>query len=317
MDIINGTQLIQEVTEITASKQPDSGEPSKDNTDNSMMLWENTINATTETITVDFKVRTETIAWDRDYYKIHSGSVSDIEQKWKDKYNHDEWLIDDNSNGILDPEDDIDSDGEWDYRIEPTDPVIKSLAVELTSNKTTAYDKIFAIYEFLISDDVLDYDTVSKGGLPKGCTETLQDGTGDSDDYSILFVSLCRAADIPARLNFGTKFIPQNDNIFEMAWSEVYIPVKDGSNIWGTVDIVNKRFLIRDPYLITNWIDTGDEVLMNISGELMSNLDYNFYVINYIGSGKLDVYDYEVSIHLPASTLKVEIFEDELRGKTE
>jgi hypothetical protein len=45
------------------------------------------------------------------------------------------------------------------------------------------------------------------------------------------------------------------------------------------IDPVNSEFLFRDPYRITDWIDTGG--LVNVGGEEVFNLDhyYNFFTI--------------------------------------
>ena len=285
MDVYNGADILQDVTEILPSTTPAEGTTSTDGTSNNMMVFKGTLNNDKTTISVNYKIKTKTLILDRPYHKENSGTVDDFEQTLKDTYNRDAWRIDLDLDGVLDPEDDIDSDGEWDYRIEPTNQEIKNLADSITAGKSTVYDKILAFYEYLISDDILNYKA-GGGDLPKACTQTLDEKTGDCDDYSILFISLCRAAGIPARLNFGAMYIKDNSNWNPHAWSEVYLPLKDGSTVIGTVDVVSEQFLIRDAHHVATWVDTGGDI--TIDGKKQDNLDHYNYLFHYTGSGKLE-----------------------------
>jgi hypothetical protein len=301
---------MQDVLDVSTSKAPDVGLPDPADTNNNMLIWEETINGGQDSLSVDYHVKTRTTQWELD--GSQSGTVADINQTWKDVYNRDEWAIDENTDGTLDPEDDIDNDGQWDYRIEPSNPSIQTLSDQLTAGKTNVYDKVLAIYEYLISDDVLDYETIRGAGLPKACTVTLSDLKGDCDDYSILFCSLCRAADIPARLHLGVLYDPQKDDWIGHGWAEVYIPMNTGGAILGTVDIVNKQFLFRDPYRITDWIDTGGDVIEN--GEYVNNLDYYYYSFTYRGSGQKESESYETISYNPYGKVLIEMSESEVTG---
>jgi transglutaminase-like putative cysteine protease len=316
MDINDGATLVQDTLGFQPSKTPDENQPDVSSTQNIMLIWDDTITGGSDSLTVRYHVKTQTRDWlgEYDIDGEKSGTVADINGTWKNVYNNDEWRIDLNSNGILDSEDDLDNDGQWNYRIEPSNPAIISLSNQLTSGKTNVYDKILSIYEYLISDDILDYETIRGGGLPKACTTTLSDLRGDCDDYSILFISLCRAANIPARLALGLLYDPDNDKWIGHGWSEVYIPMKSGGAILGTVDVVNKQFLLRDPYRLTDWLDTGGDVIYN--GEYVNNLDFYYYSFTYRGQGKKVSDEYNTVSYKPlGGKVRVEMSQSEVTGQ--
>jgi hypothetical protein len=310
MDLPYGPDLLQDVLSVVPSKAPTEGSPSPESTSNIMMVWEESLSGGSSSLTVDYHVKTKTKVWEMD--GSQSDTVADINQSWKDAYNHDEWRIDQDGDGVLDPEDDLDGDGSWDFRIEPTNPAIAGLSAELTGGKTNVYDKVRAIYEYLISDEVLDYETVRGGGLPKACTTTLDELRGDCDDYSILFVSLCRAADIPARLHLGLLYDPGNSEWIGHGWSGVYIPLSTGGAFVGVVDVVNKQFLFRDPYRVTDWIDTGGHIIDG--GESVENLDYYYYSFTYSGSGSKQTDEYQTVSYKPYGKVLVEMSDAEVTG---
>jgi hypothetical protein len=327
MDLTTGSAWMQDDLGMQQSKSPTTMVPipylseNGQSDSNDMYIWEDSIDMGSDSLSVTYHIKTKTTIWDRQLLdsalldSTPSGPVDDLDPNWKTTYNRDEWRIDDNSDGQMIPssEDDIDGDGKWDYRIEPTDPQISSLSSQLTSGKATVYNKARAIYEYLISDDVLDYETIRGSGLPKACITTLSDKSGDCDDYSILYISLCRAADIPARLHLGVLYDPQNDQWIGHGWAEVYIPLKSGGEILGTVDVVNKQFLFRDPYHITDWVDTGGTVTED--GEVKDNLDYYYYSFTYIGSGKKDSDGYQTLVYDPSQNKeKIPITETERTG---
>jgi len=77
--------------------------------------------------------------------------------------------------------------------IESRHRTITSNAREIVGQQETAWDKVEALYDW--SRDKVSYQ---EGSL-KGALKALQDGTGDCEDISSLFIALCRAEDIPAR----------------------------------------------------------------------------------------------------------------------
>jgi len=79
--------------------------------------------------------------------------------------------------------------------IESTNSRMRSIYTETTSEHEAAWDKISAIYDY-VRDNVeyKDEQQSVKGGLA-----ALNDGYGDCEDMTSLFIAICRAGDVPAR----------------------------------------------------------------------------------------------------------------------
>ncbi len=78
-------------------------------------------------------------------------------------------------------------------KIETTDSRIKRVAREVVKGKSGAWERVEAIYDWV--RDNVEY----KDGPFKGALAALQDGTGDCEELTSLFIALCRANRIPAR----------------------------------------------------------------------------------------------------------------------
>lgn len=180
-------------------------------------------------IKITYRIKAKTYQWNIDESK--SGKVSDIPKTYTDRYSStkDEWYI------------------------ETTNPTVKSLARQLTEDKTNVYEKVKAIYEYLKENVV--YVVHNE---PQSCTSTLQTMSGDCDDQSILFCALCRSVGIPAWLELGFVYDKTQQQWGGHGWATVCIPKKDGYIATPHVDVVNSRFLWEDCYRITEWIDDGN-----------------------------------------------------------
>jgi hypothetical protein len=99
--------------------------------------------------------------------------------------------------------------------IESRHPKIVALAKEVTEGKEN-WEKVEAI-----CDAVRDKIKFTNGDL-KGALKGLTDGTGDCEEYSSLFIAMCRAVDIPAR----TVWVPGH------AYSEFYLIDDKGKGCW-------------------------------------------------------------------------------------
>ncbi|HID74835.1 MAG TPA: transglutaminase family protein [Planctomycetaceae bacterium] len=81
--------------------------------------------------------------------------------------------------------------------IESDDAQIKALARQITADRTGAWQRVEAIYDWVRQNVRLVDD---RGLDPKPVAETLGERTGDCDELSSLFIAICRAAGIPARM---------------------------------------------------------------------------------------------------------------------
>lgn len=82
--------------------------------------------------------------------------------------------------------------------IESRNNKIRSLAREITKDKPTAWDQVRAIYDYVRANV-----TYRESEL-KGAVQTLEDAQGDCEGMTSLFVALCRAHRVPARMVWVT-----------------------------------------------------------------------------------------------------------------
>ena len=137
--------------------------------------------------------------WDVDYfiYPDKVGPSGDIPQDIKDTY------LADNAK----------------YRI--TDPVIQQAVKEAVETEQNVYWKMRKIFNYLI--DHMYYERV--GGWNTAPT-VLARGNGSCSEYSFVFISMCRAAGIPARYVGAVARRGDDrsiDDVFHR-WVEVYLP---------------------------------------------------------------------------------------------
>jgi len=247
-------------------------------------VWEGELTGTKE-IEITYRVRTETIDWK--YDEEDSGIVPDIRQDLKDRYNHNQWLVDQDRDG--DP-DDRDSDGRGDWMIEPDSNTIQNLAEDITEDKTSLYDKSKAIYEWL--NDNIEYER-GGSGLPKHALWTLSSGKGDCDEQSFLFCSLARSIGIPAWVELGVLYDRVIDEWGGHGWIRMEFLTTSGDTGWVNIDPVNHQFFARDATRFTSWVDDG------IQGHLR---DYYLF-LNYTysslgGSPQVTISDEYVNLEM-------------------
>lgn len=115
----------------------------------------------------------------------------------------------------------------------PIDGEVKSLADQITLGKTTVLAKARAIYDWIC--DNMYRDPGTKGCGPGNVCLLLQQPGGKCTDIHSVFVSLARAAGIPAREIFGirqSKKDGQDISGWQHCWAEFYLPGYD----WVPVD---------------------------------------------------------------------------------
>lgn len=123
-------------------------------------------------------------------------------------------------------------------KLGPIDGEVKKLADKITKGKTTILAKARAIYDWTCENMYRDPDTVGCGPGDV-CSLLLRPG-GKCTDIHSMFVSLCRAAGIPAREVFGIrqgKKAEQNITSWQHCWAEFYLPGYD----WVPVDPADVR----------------------------------------------------------------------------
>lgn len=283
-DYVMGDFYLQDVKDVKLNPTPNTGTPDYNDRSQEIMIWQEDNFLGTANFEATYTIRTRFYEWE--LTEEDSGVIGDIPQILKDRYNHDEWSVDVDRDGEFDPgEDDVDNDGELDYKIEVSNPRIQQLARDLQDGNSNVYVVVKSIYDYLTRDENLNYIPSSQG-LPKDCVTTLNQKKGDCDDYSILLISLCRAVDIPAWLELGVLYDRQQKHWGGHGWAKVAIPFEGGWTA-ATIDVVNKQFLIHDPYRFVEWIDTGGDITVHEDGEVtqVNNLDYYYHSFSYRSYG--------------------------------
>ncbi len=180
-------------------------------------------------------------------------------------------------------------------RLGPIDGEVKKLAIQITEGKETVPAKARAIYDWTCANMYRDPDT-------RGCGigdvyALLQKPGGKCTDISSVFVSLCRAAGVPAREIFGLRLgkkAEEEITEYQHCWAEFYMPGYG----WVPADPgdVRKAMLVEnlkledpktaeyksyfwggiDPYRIK--IAAGRDVMLNPpqSGEPLNTFGYPF-----------------------------------------
>ena len=113
-------------------------------------------------------------------------------------------------------------------------PDIRAKSSEVIASLTNRLEAVQAINQF-----VFDYmEKTPVIGVPNGLT-ALQQAQGDCNEHTALFVSLARAANIPARIAAGIVFSDRTGPLKQFyyhAWPEVLLYNQEGDPVWIPVD---------------------------------------------------------------------------------
>lgn len=107
--------------------------------------------------------------------------------------------------------------------IESRDAKIVETAKSLEVAGETGWDQVKAYYDFV-------HENVTyENGPMKGAVAALNDGRGDCEEMTTLFVALCRAGEVPAR----TVWVPGH------CYPEFLTKTTDGTDRWVAVEMTN------------------------------------------------------------------------------
>lgn len=107
----------------------------------------------------------------------------------------------------------------------PTDGKVKEIALSVTKNKKKISEKARAVYQWVVENTVRDPDV-------RGCgtgevEKVIAKRGGKCADISSVFVSVARAAGVPAREVFGIRLGKKDDEDMtggHHCWAEFYVP---------------------------------------------------------------------------------------------
>lgn len=192
--------------------------------------WNATVPAgATSTVSVRYHLKMTTFVWDIKTEDV--GTTGDVPASYASRYLDEEW------------------------KINPNSPAVRALADQITNGSRPYLQQIDDLYTWLLSN--YQYKTTANFE-PQSPEETQARLGGDCDDFSVLFISMARYLGIPAWLELGLLYDEFRDQWGAHGWATVYIPLKAGGGVEATVDVVNKLFLIRDPYHFSDWSADGD-----------------------------------------------------------
>ncbi len=109
--------------------------------------------------------------------------------------------------------------------IESNSPKIQAAARQVISEPPSAWQKVEAIYDWV--REKIRYED----GPQKGALAALNDGTGDCEEMTALFIAMCRAVGVPAR----TVWVPGH------AYAEFYLIDGEGDGYWFPCQLSGAR----------------------------------------------------------------------------
>jgi len=169
--------------------------------------------------------------------------------------------------------------------IDSDDEEIKNVASQIYNNTNSDNSFIVAKEIFKWLKQNTDYK-INIGNVQQART-TFNEKTGDCDDLSFLYISLCRSLDIPARFIRG--YLVEEDTAVAHAWVEVFVGNNLGVNGWIPVECagssdnieteVNTNFAVESANHLRLFKDDGsneslDATLTGMSYSIAPELEF-------------------------------------------
>jgi len=185
--------------------------------------------------------------------------------------------------------------------IDPFDPDILNTTLEIYTNAET--DNSFLItkelFKWLKQNTRYKAHEQDDNEVQPAHTTFIRK-TGDCDDLSFLYISMCRSLKIPSRFIKG--FLVNENNIIQHVWVEVFVGGDIGNNGWIPVECagvsndieaeINQNFGVENIEHLRLFLDDGSNDSLNISFSGITykifsdkrNIDIKFYsnVTNYL-----------------------------------
>ena len=158
--------------------------------------------------------------------------------------------------------------------INPEDVAIKTMATGVIKSSGTNNAFLIAkeLFKWLKQQTTYKAHSDSSNNV-QSASFTLQCRTGDCDDLSFLYISLCRSIGIPARFIRG--FIIEGGTAIPHAWVEVFVGPNIGKDGWITVECagisgdieleVHQNFGMEQANHLRTFMDDGSDESMVVS----------------------------------------------------
>jgi transglutaminase-like putative cysteine protease len=170
--------------------------------------------------------------------------------------------------------------------IDPGNPDIITIATAVQQQVGTNNSFLIAKALFVWLKEHNQYQIHTDSGGVQPAAVTLAKKTGDCDDLSFLYVSLCRACHIPARFIRGYLLINNiNGSVSTTphAWVEVFVGTSVGITGWipvecacctQSIDVdVNQNFGVENAFHLRLFTDDGSNESLTLS---LSSISYNY-----------------------------------------
>lgn len=183
--------------------------------------------------------------------------------------------------------------------IDPKNPNIVAIASQILNNAGTNNAFIIAKNLFIWLKQQTTYLIHGENNNAQTAEFTLQCKTGDCDDLSFLYLSLCRSINIPSRFIRG--FLVEENGVIPHAWVEVFVGGGIGNSGWIPIECagitskveieVYQNFGIESSKHLRTFKDDGsnESLIVTLSDfsskySLGMNIEANSYrkVTNYI-----------------------------------
>ena len=159
--------------------------------------------------------------------------------------------------------------------INPDNPNISNTAkaIQMTVNTTNSLTLAKELFTWLKTH--IQYSNHLKDHRIQPASETILKKTGDCDDLSFLYISLCRAVSIPARFIRGFLVNDQNgmQDVIPHVWVEIYVGNNIGNDGWMPIECagtgiinaeIHQNFGIEDAFHLRLYTDDGSNASMNL-----------------------------------------------------
>ena len=206
--------------------------------------------------------------------------------------------------------------------IDPRNPEIITIVTAVQAQAKTNNSLVLAKSLFAWLKEHVDYKVHPNESGVQPAAVTLSKKTGDCDDLSFLYVSLCRACNIPARFIRGYLLSPDGTGsatAVAHAWTEVFIGDTLGNNGWipvecacitPTIDTdINQNFGLESAFHLRVFTDDGSNTSLALS---LTSISYSYglnRIINVHSFADLTNYHELVSKKLVVTTKNTRHYE--------
>jgi len=172
--------------------------------------------------------------------------------------------------------------------IDPLNPAISEITDEILTNAKTNNSFLVAkeLFKWLKQQTTYKTHELNDEAV-QSAYNTLMLGTGDCDDLSFLYISLCRSLNIPSRYIRG--FLLDESSLVQHAWAEVFVGGGIGNDGWIPVECagtsnniqteIHQNFGIESAGHLRLFIDDGSNESLNIT---FSGINYRIFSDNRV-----------------------------------